>query len=88
MSLLLHRNNTISEQDKSPGLHVPVLDPNLSSQISYLDAYKKYGEGLYNYRVDTGDANLPAATFYGLFPVEHTSISQFFKLRNAPIYNR
>ncbi|MCL9683647.1 glycoside hydrolase family 18 protein [Legionella maioricensis] len=70
-------NNTIVAQADAPGLHVPVLDPNISSQVSYMDAYTAYGDKLYTYTLNPGNSAFHAVSFYGLIPIEHTEISRF-----------
>jgi GH18 family chitinase len=69
------KNSVIAADE--PGLHAPVLDPNISSQMSYTDAYNTYGDKLHTYKMELGDEAFQAASFYGVIPVEHTEISRF-----------
>lgn len=71
------KNSMINENDDEPGLHVPVLDPNISSQISYEAAYSIYGDKLYNHKSNLGDTPFNAASFYGLISIENTETSRF-----------
>jgi chitinase len=71
------KNTMINGNEESPGLHVPVLDPNISSQISYNDAYRVYGDQLSSYSLDLGDERFHAVSSYGLIPIKDTVISRF-----------
>jgi GH18 family chitinase len=66
----------VDKQSQHPGLHVPVLDPNINSQISYQDAWHLYGEQLFTYE-DTTGTTLGAVSYYGLIPLPHTHVSHF-----------
>lgn len=70
-------NRMIDKNSSNPGLYVPVLDPNISSQMSYNEAYTTYGDRLYSYQYDLGEGGYKAVTFYGLLPIEQTQISRF-----------
>lgn len=75
-------NSKIISNTSTPGLYVPVLDPNISSQVSFTDAYQTYGDKLYNYRLNLDEGNFHAATFYGLIPLENTEVSRFMSCEN------
>jgi GH18 family chitinase len=66
-------NAQINASQTAPGLHVPVLDPNISSQIDFQTAYSTYGEQLFAYSVPTDSL----VTFYGLIPLPETHTSRF-----------
>ncbi|KTC85181.1 glycoside hydrolase family 18 protein [Legionella brunensis] len=70
-------NSSVADNVNEPGLHVPVIDPNISSQISYSDAYSRYGDRLFAYQINYAHKERQAVTFYGLIPVENTSTSRF-----------
>lgn len=70
-------NKNVNLNARYPGLHVPVLDPNISSQVTYSDAYAMYGEQLFQYRQVLGPKNNKASTFYGLIPISGTPVSRF-----------
>lgn len=59
------------------GLHVNVLDPNISSQVSYNDAYISYGDKLFSYKSSITDNVNSEMNVYGLIPIENTTISRF-----------
>lgn len=68
---------SIKKDEQTPGLHTKVLDPNISSQVIYSEAYEKYGDQLFKYRQDLGNKKYNAPTFYGLIDVPDTSVSRF-----------
>lgn len=70
-------SNAIADNPDESGLHANVLDPNISSQISYSDAYARYGEKLFTYQSNYSQNKRHAVTFYGVVPVENTSVSRF-----------
>ncbi|MDX1838343.1 hypothetical protein DIZ81_10830 [Legionella taurinensis] len=70
-------NHQINDNTRYPGLHVPVLDANISSQISYDDAYQRYGDQLFNQAIHEGNNGRQAVTFYGLIALENTSKTRF-----------
>lgn len=70
-------NEQINDNTRYPGLHVPVLDANISSQISYDEAYQRYGDQLFNQVIHEGKSGRQAVTFYGLIPLDNTSKSRF-----------
>lgn len=69
-------NAMIDKQSNTPGLHVPVLDPNINSQISYQQAWSLYGEQLFAYQ-EQADLKLDAVSYYGLIPLHNTNVSRF-----------
>lgn len=68
------KNNRIDQNAEAPGLHVRVLDPNISSQVSYDKAYHQYGEQLFAYSFTPREGHLSS---YGVIPLETTDISRF-----------
>ncbi len=74
-------NKNIDTKAENPGLYAPVIDPNINSQISYKDAWKKYGEKLFLYQQKTA-FQLDAINFYGLIPIENTQITRFMSCDN------
>lgn len=70
-------NQELIDSEEGLGVHVPAVDPNISSQISYADAYNMYADGVHRYALMLGDEDFHAATFYGLIPIERTDISRF-----------
>ncbi|WED42451.1 glycoside hydrolase family 18 protein [Legionella cardiaca] len=70
-------NDVVNDNPEAPGLHVPVLDPNISSQMSYNEAYTRYGDKLFAYQSSFLGKDGQAVTFYGLIPIENTTISRF-----------
>lgn len=70
-------NNKITDNTPYPGLHAPIIDANISSQISYNEAYQRYGDQLFTHAMHYGKDGRQATTFYGLIPLENTSTSRF-----------
>ncbi|MDI9819169.1 MULTISPECIES: glycoside hydrolase family 18 protein [unclassified Legionella] len=68
------KNEMIDSSSQEPGLHVPVLDPNINSQVSYNEAYDRYGEQLFNYRYASRQGYFSS---YGMIPLEKTGITRF-----------
>lgn len=74
-------NAAIDNQSSSPGLHVPVLDSNINSQVSYNEAWNLYGEQLFAYQ-DQTDPKQDALSYYGLIPLDNTNVSRFMSCDN------
>lgn len=64
---------SINKKSKTPGLHVPVIDANINSQVSYIEAWERYGEQLFSYH----DTSSTLSTPYGLIPLDNTSYYRF-----------
>lgn len=71
------KSSMIANNNENPGLHVSVVDPNISSQVSYNDAYTAYGDKLFTYKANFVEGDRSAMSFYGLIPIENTTISRF-----------
>lgn len=75
-------NQSIADNADYPGLYMPVIDANISSQISYDEAYQRYGDALFAHAVSYAKNNRQAVTFYGLIPLEKTDKSRFLSCEN------
>lgn len=69
-------SKSIDWQSKNPGLHVPVIDPNINSQVNYVDAWKAYGQRLFAYQQQSDQPN-KSINDYGLIPIKNTSVYRF-----------
>ncbi|CAM2850270.1 Chitinase A1 precursor [Legionella steigerwaltii] len=67
---------SIDIQSKNPGLHVSVIDPNINSQVSYVDAWNDYGKALFSYQHQTSSTP-DSINYYGLIPIENTTRYRF-----------
>lgn len=71
------KNNVLDQGSATPGLHAAVLDPNISSQVSYNDAYNLYGDKLFMHQTSYGNQEHRADSFYGVIPQANTNVSRF-----------
>ncbi|MCW8409340.1 glycoside hydrolase family 18 protein [Legionella sp. PATHC035] len=67
---------SIDTKAKNPGLHRPVIDPNINAQVSYNGAWNHYGQALFAYSQQSS-STLDAQNYYGLIPIENTTMYRF-----------